>query len=94
MFAIDSIQVHVGKGSIYPKFSFSFGLYPQYNLFVTQKPQQLLQSRNIVYPFDGGTWLFFGVSLLATTVTLILIAIKDEKLGIHKVVKYLSILKR
>ncbi len=82
-FAIDSMIMYDGKDSIWLHKSYTVALYYQDFVFTTQQPKQLLQTRNIVYPFDAGTWTFFAISLVATTLALIFIAKKDRNLQVE-----------
>ena len=82
-FAIDSVIMYSGgKDSRFPRKSHTVEMYSQDFVFITEQPKQLLQTRNIVYPFDAGTWTFFAITLVATTLTLIIIAKKDKSLQV------------
>ena len=89
-FAIDAILIYSGKespqiqkGQVWPQIAHTVELYSQDYVFITLQPKQLLQSKNIAYPFDAGTWIFLAIALIATTLALIFIARKDESIQVE-----------
>ncbi len=52
--------------------------YHQVYSYLELAPESLTQFRNILYPFDAGTWLCTFLSLLLMTLALAIVAIYDR----------------